>query len=285
MNKAPFKDWKDKTVIVTGAATGVGKALCHEMASRGAIVYVTARSLEKCLPVVSEITALGFKAFPAQLEVGDSEAFKQVINTVRQEHGKLDVLINNAGILYVGEYADMEEDFMRKIIDVNITSVMLGSLFAYKVMKEQGSGLIVNVSSMAGYLPAPAMTAYSASKHALLGLTSSLAAEAEGSGVGVKAICLGLIESELLNKAEVKEGHGTVYLKLIPMKAMPADIAARKVVDKLTKKGLLILMPWYAKFYKHMQYFFPSMLYRGQVFTMKKYRELVKNADGGSQTS
>lgn len=275
MSIKKMNDWNEKTVIVTGASTGVGKSLCFELASRGAIVYVTARTKEKSQPVVDEILARGFTAFAEQLEVGNFEEFHNIIDLVTKKHGKLDVLINNAGILFMGEYYDMNEDDIQQIVQVNLTSVMVGTLYAYQTMKKQGSGLIVNVSSMAGYLPSPAMVAYSTTKHALLGLTKSLGAEMKGSGMQIKAICLGLIDSELLEKAKVKHGSGTLYLDLIPMKPMPTNVAAKKLVNGMSKKGMFIYVPWYARLYHHIQYFVPSFMLKGAAFTMKKYREMV----------
>lgn len=271
-------DWKGKTVIVTGASTGVGKGLCFELASRGAIVYATARTKEKGQSVADEITKKGHTAFAEQLEVANFDEFKKVIELVKVKHGKLDLLINNAGILFMGEYSDMQEEDIQQIVQVNLTSVMVGTLYAYRIMKAQGSGLIVNISSMAGYLPSPAMAAYSATKHALLGFTKSLSTEMKGSGVQIKAVCLGLIESELLDKATVKQGHGSMFLDLVPMKAMPTQVAVKKVVDKISKKGLLIYVPTYARIYHHIQYFVPSVILKGGAFTMQKYRDMISKS-------
>lgn len=273
-----ISDWNGKTVIVTGASTGVGKGLCFELASRGALVYATARTKEKAQSVVDEIIKKGHTAFAEQLEVGNFDEFKKTIELVKSKHGKLDLLINNAGILFMGEYSDMQEEDIQQIVQVNLTSVMIGSLYAYRIMKEQKSGLIVNISSMAGYLPSPAMVAYSATKHALLGFTKSLSTEMKGSGTQIKAVCLGLIESELLDKANVKQGHGSMFLDLVPMKPMPTAVAAKKVVDKISKKGLLIYVPTYARIYHHIQYFVPSVILKGAAFTMKKYRDMILKA-------
>ena len=270
-----ISDWNGKTVIVTGASSGVGKSLCFELASRGAIVYVTARTKEKGQAVADKITKKGHTAFAEQLEVGNFDEFKKVIELVKAKHGKLDLLINNAGILFMGEYSDMEVEDIQQIIQVNLTSVMVGTLHAYRIMKTQGSGLIVNISSMAGYIPSPAMVAYSATKHALLGFTKSLSTEMKGSGTEIKAVCLGLIESELLDKASVKHGHGSMFLDMIPMKPMPTEVATKKVVDKISKKGLLIYVPTYARIYHHIQYFIPSVILKGGAFTMKKYRDMI----------
>ncbi|MEM7102760.1 MAG: SDR family oxidoreductase [Bacteroidota bacterium] len=279
MSKNPIKSWNNKTVLITGAGSGIGEALSHELASRGAIVYVTTRSMDKSQPVADAITAKGHTAIAKQLEVSNFEAFKQVINEIKEEKGRLDVLINNAAILFIGEYYDMEAESIERSIRVNQTAVMVGALYAYRIMREQGSGLIVNVASMAGFLPTPAMVAYSTTKHALIGLTKSLAAEAAGSGVKVQATCLGLIKSEILKKAEVKQGTGPMYLELIPMKEMPTTVAAQKLANKMLSNRMFVYLPWYSRFYFHLQYFIPNVLLKGTIFTMKKYREMMSKVE------
>ena len=275
MSKRSIKDWNGKTVIVTGAGTGVGKALCHDLASRGAIVYVTARSMEKSQPVADEIIAKGFTAIPEKLEVGDADEFKRVVELVKEKHGKLDVLFNNAATVFVGEYFDMTEEQIRKLVHVNLTSLLTGTLYAYRIMKEQGSGTIVNISSMGGYLPATSMVAYSATKHALVGLTRSLGAEAKELGVHVRAMSLGLVKSEMLNNAETKHGDGNIVYETVPIKPMDTDKAAKKLINGMAGNSMWIFVPWYAKLYWHVQRFLPGMVYKGAVATMKKYRKLI----------
>ncbi len=187
-----INNWQGKTVVITGAATGIGRALSLELANRGALVYVTALSLAEAQPVVDEIIGCGKQAFPAVLDVNDWPAFQQLLNSVQEQHGSLDVLINNAGILYVGEFYDMEEAIIEKLVHTNVSSVAVGSLYAYRLMKAQGSGEIINIASMGGYSPTPTMAVYAAPKHAVLGLTNSLQAEAEPFGVNVRAACFGL---------------------------------------------------------------------------------------------
>lgn len=271
-----IKDWSGKTVIITGAATGVGKGLCKELAARGAIVYVTARSIEKCQPVADEINGSGHTAYAQPLNVDNAEEFKTVINHIREKHGKLDVLFNNAAIVFVGEYYDMDEEDINKLVHTNLTSVLTGTLYAYRLMREQGFGTIVNITSMGGFLPATSMVAYSATKHALVGLTQSLAAEARDFGISVKAMALGLVESEMLKNARVKHGSGTAVLETVPMKPMPTTKAVKILVDGMRKKKMLIFVPGYAKFYHYFNRWFPRLVFKGSIAAMKKYRELIK---------
>lgn len=270
-----IKDWQDKTVIVTGAATGIGCAVSHELASRGAIVYVTGLSIDECQLVVDSINQKNFIAHSAKLDVNDSAEFNQVIQSVKNTHGKLDVLINNAGILYVGEFFDMEESFVEKLIQTNVTAVTMGCLHAYRLMKEQGHGLVVNVASMGGFSPTPTMAVYAATKHALLGLTNSLALEAKQFGVDIKAVCFGLIGSELFNNAEMKHGDQETVFGMLPVKPLPPEDAAKSLIDQLRGNKRIVFAPFYARITWWIYRFFPSLLNSGGLDTIKKYREII----------
>lgn len=268
-------DWKGKTVIVTGAGTGVGKALCHELAARGAIVYVTARSMEKCEPVVAEIRSRGHRAHAEPLDVGKFEQFRDVIDVVKARHGGVDVLINNAAVLFLGEFYDMDEAAIERLVHTNLTSVLVGTLYAYRVMKAQGRGKIVNVSSMGGFLPNATMVAYSASKFGVNGLTASLAAEAADFGVELQVVCLGFVESEMLHKADMRRGSADTVHELLPYKPQPVGIAARNVADGIERHQPFIFTPGYARLFWLLNRFYPKLLVRGARQTMTRYRELI----------
>ena len=283
-----INDWRNKSVLVTGAGTGVGKHLSMDLAQRGAIVYATARSMEKCQPVADwvnadpRVKANGGQAIAKPLEVGNWEEFKIALNEVVEEQGKLDCLINNAGIIYVGEYYDMNEEFIKQLIHVNFSSVATGSLYAYRIMKEQGYGTIVNVSSMGGFLPTSSMVLYSATKHALVGLTSGLASEAEAFGVDIKAMCLGYIESEMPAKAKTATGTNAdaEIREMLPMKAMATDKAATRLINGIASKGRFIFVPWYAKLMYYIQRYIPGVMYSGAIDSMKKFREISQRKQG-----
>jgi len=275
------ESWQGKTVIITGAGSGIGRALSNELASRGAIVYVTALSLEECKPVVDEISKKGFHAFPAKLDVTNWQEFNSVIQSVTEQHGKLDVLINNAGRVFVGEFFDMTEHSIEELIHTNLTAVTIGCLYAYRAMKEQAHGTIINISSMGGFTPTPSMTVYAATKHALLGLTNSLATEADIYGVKIKAVCFGLIQSELFRKGEVKRGDEKTVQDMLPIKALPAEKAAKLFADQIQSNKRIIFLPFYARIMWWVYRFFPSILFKGAPDTMKRYRQLVeKNTEG-----
>lgn len=270
-----IKDWQGKTAVVTGAATGIGRSLCEAIAAKGGIVYVTALTLDECQLVVDGIVDKGFIAHPAVLDVNDSEAFRQVLNKVKETHGCLDVLVNNAGMLYVGEFFDMDEAFIERLIQTNITAVSIGCLHAYRIMKQQRQGEIINIASMGGFSPTPSMAVYAATKHAVLGLTNSLACEAKAFGVDVRAACFGLITTQLFNKAEIKGGTAAKVTGLLPVKALSSDEAAGALLKQMATARKIFYIPFYSRLTWWLYRFAPGLLNNNALNIMKDYREMV----------
>ncbi|MGB0905917.1 MAG: SDR family NAD(P)-dependent oxidoreductase [Maricaulaceae bacterium] len=273
-------DYKNKSVIITGAGTGIGRALSLELASRGAIVYATALTQDEAQGVVDAITAAGGTAHAAKLDVCDNTDLRAVIDRVITEQGQLDLIINNAGVAFVGEFYDMDEGAVESLIAVNLTAVTMGCLYAYRQMKAQGFGQILNISSMGGFMPAPAMAVYTATKHGVLGLTNTLAVEAKDFGIDVQAACLGNVQSELLNKSDGVAGSAKTFGAIIP-KAAPTDKVAAQIIDRLSRRKHPVFAPSYAGFVWRLMRAFPRLLIKGSGDTMRKYRKAMAE-DGGA---
>lgn len=265
-------EWQGKSALVTGAGTGIGRAVSLELARRGALVYVSALTVEEAQAVVEQITSEGNRGVALALDVTNDADYLAAIERVASEQGAIDLLVNNAGILYVGEYYEMEPDFLRKLIEVNHTAVAIGTLFGYRVMKAQGHGLIVNVASQGGLMPVGTMAAYSGTKHAVVGLTASVSGEAEAFGVQLKTVCPGNIASDMLDNAQTRGTDAQGVLDVLP-KRMPTDEAARVIVDGLSKKSRRIILPWYAKLLYLAQRLWPDFGHLGVVDSMGKFRE------------
>ena len=194
--------FKDKVAIVTGGASGIGRALCEELGRRGAAVVVADVRGDEAGAVAAGITAKGGRAHAVQVDVSKEGEVRALVEETVRQHGRLDYVFNNAGIAVVGEVRDMGLEHWRRILDVNLWGVIHGTMAAYPAMVRQGFGHIVNTASAAGLVPVPMLTAYAATKHAVVGLSLSLRGEAAALGVKVSVVCPGQIRTDIPRTTE-----------------------------------------------------------------------------------
>ena len=239
--------WEGKTAVVTGAASGIGFALSGELIRRGASVWLTdidTAALERSAAV------LGPNARRHDLDVRDSAAVRDLVEFVAKESGGLDFMFNNAGIIMPGEVHDLDTDHFDRIIDVNIRGVVNGTLAAYPVMVRQRRGHIVNTASLAGLAPAPLLSSYAMTKHAVVGLTSSLRFEAARYGVRVSAICPSAVNTPMLDAGTPQDlqkvpWRPNVRRYLRRLNGPPADprSVAASALAGVEKNQALIIVP------------------------------------------
>ncbi|WP_224447702.1 SDR family NAD(P)-dependent oxidoreductase [Haloprofundus salilacus] len=186
-----------RTVLVTGAASGIGRATASRLAEAGARVVVTDVDTGGGEETVDRIESEGGNATFSELDVRDREAFNSVVEAVDEESG-LDVLVNNAGVGHAPKpVEDLPEAERNFVFDVNISGVWNGCAAALPVMKARESGAIVNVASLAGVIGSPNLGAYSLSKGAVVNFTRTVAVEAGRYGVRANAVCPGFVEGGL----------------------------------------------------------------------------------------
>lgn len=187
--------YQGKVAVVTGGASGIGKEICRYLAQRKAVVVIADVDGAAARILSSELAAHSEHCCAKQVDVRDKDEVERLIAETVREFGRIDVLVNNAGVGVDGEFKDMSLSSWEHVIDVNLWGVVYGTHFAYHAMLKQGYGQIVNVSSLAGLLPGGLMTSYVASKHAVVGFTLGLRAEAQEYGIKVNALCPGFIET------------------------------------------------------------------------------------------
>ncbi len=192
------QDAGPRSAVVTGAASGIGRALAQQMARRGIRVTLADRQLELAERVASDIRAAGGVAAAAELDVRDAERFADVVRRAAEDAGRLDFLFNNACVVVFGEVRDYEQSDWDHTIDVNLRGVAHGIQAAYPLMIEQGFGHIINTASMAGLVPGPLQGIYTATKHAVVALSRALRVEARRYGVRVSVVCPGVIRTPIL---------------------------------------------------------------------------------------
>jgi NAD(P)-dependent dehydrogenase (short-subunit alcohol dehydrogenase family) len=221
-----------KVALVTGAGSGIGEATAKRFAEEGAHVYVTDLDSDAARRVASEI---GAHATGRTQDVTDEADWDLLMDQITSTHGKLDVIVNNAGIVVTGTAEDTSLDDWRNIQAVNLDAVFMGTRAAIKAMKETGGGSIINISSIEGIVGEPKAAAYNASKGGVRIFTKSAALHcaAEGYGIRVNSVHPGFILTPMVEKgmSTLSEEDAAAMLErvttAIPLGAMgePADIA------------------------------------------------------------
>lgn len=203
----------NKIALVTGASRGIGKATALALATEGAKVIVNyASNSDAAQAVVSEITEAGGEAIAVGADVSNPEDVDNLVKTTLDTYGRIDVLVNNAGITRDGLLLRMKFEDWQAVINLNLTGVFLCCKAVSKVMLKQKSGRIINISSVAGVMGNPGQANYSAAKAGVIGLTKTLAKEFAPRGITVNAIAPGFIETDMTSDLKSEE-----ILKFIPL--------------------------------------------------------------------
>jgi NAD(P)-dependent dehydrogenase (short-subunit alcohol dehydrogenase family) len=241
--------FKDKICIVTGGASGIGRSLCGLLARQGAYVAMVDINLEPLEKAAEPLLKSGLKVKVVNLDVTDELAFKKVIEDTAAEHGCLDYLFNTAGVAIAGEVHDLNIDHWKKVFDVNFNGVAYGTFHAYQLMVKQGSGHIVNISSVEGVLPFPSTVSYVGTKHGVVGLTESLWVEAADMGVDLTVVCPGYIRTPMLTDSEAvnttMENWRTSFLVVLfeKLSAISPDTCAKLILKGVAKKKAIVFTP------------------------------------------
>lgn len=189
---------KDKVAIVTGASRGIGKAAALALVSQGAKVVINyARSSEAAEATVKQITDAGPEAIAVQADVSQSAEVDNLIKTTLDKFGRIDVLVNNAGITKDTLLLRMKPEQWQAVIDLNLTGVFLCTKAVSKTMLKQRSGRIINIASVAGQMGNPGQANYSAAKAGVIGFTKTVAKELANRGITVNAVAPGFIETDM----------------------------------------------------------------------------------------
>ena len=276
-NKA-IRIFKDAVAIITGGASGIGRALAFELARLGAEVVLADMQIEMAQDVAAQIQASGGRARAVELDVTDFPAVERLVRETFEGSGRLDYIFNNAGIA-IGCTADQYciEDW-NKIIDINLRGVVNGIQATYKIMIEQGFGHIVNTASIAGLIPNPANVAYAATKHAIVGLSQSLRIEAAQLGIRVSVFCPGPIRTPIL--------HGGKYGKQLmnlsdeqlleifeKLKPMSPDVFAKKALNAVAKNKAIIILPSFWKLLWWLNRLSPAL---GMALIQNRFKKMKK---------
>ena len=190
-------DLKDQIVLVTGGARGIGKAIAENFAKKGAHLVIADISLSSAEDTAKEIAATGVKTLALSLDVSKAGDVTAAFADIIKEFGRIDVVINNAGITKDGLLLRMKEEDWDAVININLKGVFLCSKEAVKLMVKQRYGRIVNIASVVAFIGNPGQANYSASKAGIVGLTRTIAAEYASRGITVNAVAPGFIATAM----------------------------------------------------------------------------------------
>jgi NAD(P)-dependent dehydrogenase (short-subunit alcohol dehydrogenase family) len=218
------------SAAVTGGGHGIGRAIAQHLARAGARVAVGDLDADAAERTAQEI---GDNAFGQQLDIADRDSFAAFLDTAEERHGPLTIMVNNAGIDWIGPFHEEPDEVTRREIDVNLFGTTIGSKLALNKMLPRKTGHLVNVASGVGRVPLPGSSTYSATKHGVVGLTESLRLEYRESGVDFTVVLPSQVETGMLD--------GQARPKALPQ--ISADDVAEAVVDAIRSKRFEVWVP------------------------------------------
>jgi NADP-dependent 3-hydroxy acid dehydrogenase YdfG len=223
-----------KVVVITGASSGLGEAAARLLAAEGARVVLGARRAERIQALADELTGRGGKVLAVPTDVTDRDQVQRLVDLAVQTYGRIDVMINNAGLMPQSLLEHLKVDEWDRMIDVNIKGVLYGIAAALPHMQRQQGGHIINVSSVAGHKVGPGSAVYSATKYAVRALSEGLRQEVKPWNIRTTVISPGVVATELPNTVTDPDAAERIH-KLYEDIGIPADSFARAVVYAMSE--------------------------------------------------
>jgi 2-hydroxycyclohexanecarboxyl-CoA dehydrogenase len=242
-------DLHDTLALVTGAGGGIGRAVAIELARKGARVIAVDLDPDTAEKTAIACAEVGPQAHALGCDVADADAVQSLADTVHKVHGPLDVLVNNAGVGMSARFADMTVDDWRWIRNVNLDGVVHGCHAFGPAMVERGRGHVVNVSSGLAYTPRATEPAYVTTKAAVLALSQCLRADWADAGVGVTAVCPGVIDTGIIDSTRFlgRQAESAERAHGIFRRGHPPELVARDVIVAIRKNKAVVPVGWEAK--------------------------------------
>lgn len=242
-----------KIVLITGASSGIGKALAETLIELGAqVINADVQMPAVAIPGVTHYT----------LDVSDYKAFEALFAEVIRTYGRVDVMINNAGIGVAGEAYDLSIAQWEKVMQVNLLGVVYGTKLAYDHMVERKQGHIVNIASMAGLMSFPLAVPYACAKHGVVGLSKALRVEAKGFGVRVTAVCPGFVESSLYENAIKIHTSAEQIRRTIPFPLITTQKAVFYILKGIARDKSVLVFPLYTRAAVWLERLLPGLTHR-----------------------
>jgi short-subunit dehydrogenase len=239
-----MKPLTDKEVLLTGASRGLGVDMARRFAKEGSRLALAARSAGELEQVRSELEAGGAQAIAVPTDVSDLQSLQALVKEVESLLGQVDVLVNNAGLEDPLDYEITPPETMERIVQVNVTGTMWLTRLVVPSMIERHSGHIVNISSVAGITPVPHNAVYSATKHAIVGLSRSLRIELAEHGIGVSVVCPGFVRGGMFARSglDAPKTAGSVSMEQVADAVVGAVLGNKGEV--IVARGLAKISDW-----------------------------------------
>ena len=251
--------FRDKVVIITGASSGIGRALVYEFAGKGAKIVAAARSSEKLQVISNDLKTKNIEILPIVTDVSKEVDCKRLIDLAIDKFGRIDVLINNAGISMRALFDELDLEVVRKLMEVNFWGTVYCSKYAMEhLLKSKGS--LVGVSSIAGYKGLPGRTGYSASKFAMQGFLEVVRIENMKKGLHVLIACPGFTASNIRNTALAADGSQQGESPRDEASMMSAEEVATRIAQAIQKRKKQLILTSQGKLTVCLNKFFPSFM-------------------------
>jgi NADP-dependent 3-hydroxy acid dehydrogenase YdfG len=224
---------QDKIVLITGASSGIGEATARLLAQQGATVVLGARRIDRLQALVTEIQAVGGTAMALALDVTDRAQTADFVQRAVETYGRVDVIINNAGVMPLSPLASLKLDEWDRMIDVNIRGVLHGIAAVLPQMQAQGYGQVINIASIGAHAVSPTAAVYCATKYAVWAISEGL--RQESPAIRVTTISPGVTTSELADS--ISDAQGREEMKAFRATAIPAEAVARAIAFAVAQPG------------------------------------------------
>ncbi|MEU5536845.1 SDR family oxidoreductase [Streptomyces sp. NPDC020362] len=221
-----------KVVAITGASSGIGEATARRLAEDGHTVFLGARRTERLAALTGDITAAGGTADFRRLDVTDADDVKAFVSAARERHGRVDVVVNNAGVMPLSPLEALRTEEWDRMIDVNVRGVLHGIAAAVPVMRAQGGGHFVNIASVGAYEVSPTAAVYCATKFAVRAISEGLRQESDGT-IRVSLVSPGVTESELADS--ISDPAAKEAMKAYRAVALPASAIAEAIAYAVSR--------------------------------------------------